>query len=93
MTSRTRRVEVPGTLISNHIWMCHYCDADIIPKLRARVGERSEIEEAPLYHPVALRNLLETLLCVDVNYRSVEQRDVAMLRKNKAIFWNLIFFF
>ena len=70
------------------------CEADIMPRLRVRVGDRPEnIEEVPLYHPVALRNLLETLLCVDSNYRSVEQRDVAALRKNQVVFWNLIFYF
>ena len=63
--------------------------------LKIRVGERHDrpLEVVPLFHPVCLRNLLETHLCVDINYRSVYQRDVDQLRQNRTVFWNLIHYF
>lgn len=62
----------------DYIWYCYNCGTTIQPQLKVRVGERHdrELEEVALFHPVCLRNLLETHLCVDINYRSVYQRDV-----------------
>ena len=40
-----------------------------------------------------LRNLLETYLQVDINYRNVEQCDLNKLRQNKSLFWNLVYYF
>ena len=77
--------------IVNHVWLCHNCDSEIEPKLRIRIGNQKE--EVPLFHPVSLRNLLETYASVDLNYRDVFQKKMSQLRSNKSIFWNLIFFF
>ena len=40
-----------------------------------------------------LRNLVEIYLQVDINYRTVQQRDLDQLRQNKSLFWNLIYYF
>ena len=77
--------------IVNHVWLCYNCDSEIEPKLRIRIDEHKE--EVPLFHPVSLRNLLETYASVDLNYRDVFQKQTSQLRSNKSIFWNLIFFF
>ena len=93
---KTREEELPdfkdiNKFIVNHVWLCCKCDAEIEPKLKIRIDTHRE--EVPLFHPVSLRNLLETFSSVDINYRNVFQRDIRQLRKNKSIFWNLIFFF
>ena len=67
------------------------CDAEIEPKLRIQMYGHTE--EVPLFHPVSLRNLLETYSSVDINYRNVFQKEMRHLRNNKTLFWNLIFFF
>ena len=65
-------------ILGDYVWYCYNCGTTIQPMIKARVGERRDrpLEEVPLFHPVCLRNLLETHLCVDINYRSVYQRDV-----------------
>ena len=57
------------------------------------MAQRLTTSEIPLFHPVDLRNLIEIHLDVDNNYKSLSQRDVVMLRQNKNIYWNLIFYF
>ena len=76
-------------------WYCDGCRATIQPLLRIHVGDRPEraCDEVPLFHPVGLRNLLEIHLGVDNNYRSLYQRDVGLLRQNKNIYWNMVFYF
>ena len=76
-------------------WYCDGCRQAIQPLLRVRLGDKAgrTCDEVPLFHPVGLRNLLEIHLAVDNNYRSLHQRDVGLLRQNKNIYWNLIFYF
>ena len=77
--SKSRREEMPGNSSNmnqpnfGYVWYCYNCETTIQPMIKVRVGERHERlqEEVPLFHPVCLRNLLETHLCVDINYRSV----------------------
>ena len=63
--------------------------------LRVRVGNIPDrvTEVVPLFHSVQLRNLVEIYLQVDVNYRSVQQRDLDQLRENRNLFWNLTYYF
>ena len=96
MLGQTRVEEVPdfkviNKFIVNHVWLCSKCDAEIEPKLRIQMYGHTE--EVPLFHPVSLRNLLETYSSVDINYRNVFQKEMRHLRNNKTLFWNLIFFF
>ena len=76
-------------------WYCDGCREAIQPLIRVQVGGGPEraCDEVPLFHPVGLRNLLEIHLGVDNNYRSLYQRDVGLLRRNKNIYWNMIFYF
>ena len=83
--SKSRREELgfdqtTGTkILGTHEWYCYNCNTTILPMIKIRVGDTNsarKLEEVPLFHPVCLRNLLETHLCVDINYRSVYQRDV-----------------
>ena len=76
-------------------WYCKSCGEKIYPKLKVRVGNNANrpCEEVPLFHSIQLRNLVETYLKVDINYRSVEQRDLDELRENRNLFWNLIYYF
>ena len=90
-------VEDPQTRIIKHqlVWLCISCKHVIAPTLKVRVGSNPNrpVEEVPFFHSVQLRNLLETFLQVDINYRSVEQRDLNSLRQNPHLFWNLIYYF
>jgi len=89
--------EDPDTKLYKRIlvWECPACHHAIQPTIQARVGASRErvVEEVPLYHSVQLRNLVEIYLQVDINYRSVQQRDLDQLRQNRNLFWNLIYYF
>jgi len=58
-------------------FFCSACGNTIRPKLKSRVGDLPEnqkaknIREVDFLHPVVLRNLLEELFEVDVNYMKV----------------------
>ena len=68
-------------------FFCSACGNTIHPKLKSRVGEVPEnlraknIKEVDFLHPVVLRNLLEELFEVDINYMKVQRQvDMAELR-------------
>ena len=58
-------------------FFCSACGNTIRPKLKSRVGEVPEnqraknIREVDFLHPVVLRNMLEELFEVDINYMKV----------------------
>jgi hypothetical protein len=58
------------------------------------VGDNKKAEYIQFYHPSLLRILIEKHLMIDLNYKTVQQRDVDTLRaKNVKIYWNIIYYF
>lgn len=62
---------------SKYIFYCPQCKAVIQPQLKTKVGDspenqrESNTEQVELLHPVTLRNNLEDLFQIDVNYMKV----------------------
>jgi hypothetical protein len=76
--------------------VCWNCQKDIWPELKVQVGDREdrEPEYTTFLHPINMRYMLEDILQIDINYRSLKQVDVGVMREHYfQLYWNLIWYF
>lgn len=73
---------------------CEACKAIIKPQIKVQVGESTELETAYLLPPAILRQRLESLFSIDVNYMKIRKpMKLDVLRQNTEVYWNLIWNF